>query len=90
MTNYDSMETFHDPNAQAVDMAQSVWKRFRKHHSAIVGAVIFGILVLMTVFASLSPYDPEPSNLPEKFQAPSITHWFGTDPLGRDLFTRIL
>jgi peptide/nickel transport system permease protein len=48
------------------------------------------MLLLLTLFASLSPFDPEKSNLPDKFQAPSAAHWLGTDALGRDLLTRIL
>jgi peptide/nickel transport system permease protein len=89
MTNYNSIEITHKP-AQAVDLAQNVWKRFRRHRGAIVGAIIFGILVLMCILAPLSPYDPEKSNLPDKFQPPSASHFLGTDALGRDLLTRIL
>jgi peptide/nickel transport system permease protein len=44
----------------------------------------------MCILAPLSPYDPEKSNLPDKFQAPSASHFLGTDALGRDLLTRIL
>jgi len=78
------------PAAQTVSAAQNVWKRFTKHRGAIAGAVIFGILAVICILAPLSPYDPEKSNLPEKFQAPSTSHWLGTDALGRDLFTRII
>lgn len=90
MSDYDSIEVFHDPTAQTVSVAQSVWRRFRRHRGAIVGAVIFGWLVLMSVLAPLSPYEPEKSNLPERFEPPSAAHWLGTDALGRDLFTRII
>jgi len=76
--------------AQPVDLAQNVWKRFRRHRGAIAGGIIFGTLVIMIILAPLSTYDPEASNLPEKFNAPSAAHWLGTDALGRDLFTRIL
>jgi len=85
MTTYSSIET-----AQSLDLTQNVWKRFRRHRAAIAGVIIFGILVIMTALAPLSMFDPEASNLPEKFSAPSPTHWLGSDALGRDLFTRIL
>jgi len=85
MSSYSSIETAH-----SVDLAQNVWKRFRRHRGAIIGAIIFGILILMCVLSPLSPYDAEKSNLPEKFQPPSTSHLLGTDALGRDLFTRIL
>jgi len=84
------IETIESPAEQSVDLAQNVWKRFRRHRGAIAGGVIFTVLALMCILAPLSPYDPEKSNLPEKFQPPSAAHWLGTDALGRDLFTRIL
>ena len=90
MSDYDSIEIIHEPSTQAVDLAQNVWKRFRRHRGAIAGAIAFSILVMMTMLAPLSPFDPKRSNLPEKFSAPSPAHWVGTDALGRDLFTRIL
>jgi len=90
MTDYDSIEIIHEPTAQRVDLAQNVWKRFTKHRGAIAGAIIISILILMCSLAPLLPHDAEKSNLPDKFQPPSASHWLGTDALGRDLFTRIL
>lgn len=72
------------------DLASNVWKRFTKHRGAIVGIIIFSILVTLCTFAFLSPFDSEKSNLPEKFRPPSASHILGTDALGRDLLTRIL
>jgi peptide/nickel transport system permease protein len=46
--------------------------------------------VLAVLLAPLSPYDPEKSNIQNRFQPPSWQHPMGTDPLGRDLLTRIL
>jgi peptide/nickel transport system permease protein len=85
MTTYSSIET-----AQPPDLTQNVWKRFKRHRAAIAGVFVFGLMVILIAVAPLSIYDPEASNLPEKFSAPSTTHWLGTDALGRDLFTRIL
>jgi peptide/nickel transport system permease protein len=85
MTAYASIET-----TQSLDLTQNVWKRFKRHRGAIAGVIIFGMLVILITLAPLSTFDPEASNLPEKFSAPSTTHWLGTDALGRDLFTRIL
>jgi peptide/nickel transport system permease protein len=90
MSDYSSIEIPLSPKDQATDLASNVWKRFRHHRAAIAGAVVFAILLLLTLFAFLSPYDPEKSDLPDKFQAPSASHMLGTDALGRDLLTRIL
>jgi peptide/nickel transport system permease protein len=71
-------------------MGSLAWKRFRKHPGAMVGALVLILLILAIVFAGLSPYDPEKSDIKNKFQPPSLAHPFGTDGLGRDLMTRVL
>jgi len=70
--------------------ARVVWKRFRRHLGAQVGSLLLLILVLAVLLAPLSPYDPEKSRILDRFQPPSWQHPMGTDPLGRDLLTRIL
>jgi peptide/nickel transport system permease protein len=71
-------------------MASMVWKRFRRHPGAIAGSVVLTIIILFAILAPLSPYDPLASDLPSRLQPPSLEHPFGTDALGRDLFTRCL
>ena len=75
---------------QSASMGAGVWKRFRKHPGAIFGFIVIFILAALTLLAPLSPYDPEASNLPDRNNAPSLSHPMGTDALGRDLFTRVL
>jgi peptide/nickel transport system permease protein len=67
-----------------------IWKRFRRHPGAIMGCVVLGCIIFAVVFAGLSPYDPEKSDIAFRNQPPSITHPMGTDALGRDLMTRVL
>lgn len=67
-----------------------VWRRFRRHPGALVGAIVLTLLVLSTLLVPLSPYDPEVSDLASKLQPPSWEHPFGTDSLGRDMLTRVL
>ena len=71
-------------------MAFLVWKRFRRHPGAMVGAVILTILIISVTLAGLSPHDPEISNIKNRFQPPSWTYPFGTDGLGRDILVRVL
>jgi len=71
-------------------MFTMVWKRFRRHPGAIAGLIVLSIIILGVVFAPLSPYDPEASDIRNRFQPPSLQHPFGTDALGRDLLTRCL
>jgi len=71
-------------------MGSLVWRRFRRHPGAMVGAVILTIMVLSVLLAGLSPYDPEVSDIKNRFQPPTWTHLFGTDGLGRDVLVRVL
>ena len=71
-------------------MASLVWRRFRRHPGAMVGAVILTILIISVTLAGLSPHDPEISNIKNRFQPPSWTYPFGTDGLGRDILVRVL
>lgn len=49
------------------------------------------VLILIAVFApQLAPYEPAAQNLPARLESPNRAHWFGTDELGRDIFSRIL
>jgi peptide/nickel transport system permease protein len=76
--------------AQNTSMRAGIWKRFRKHPGAIFGFIVLFSLVILTILAPLSPYDPEASDMPARYQPPSTSHLMGTDALGRDLFTRTL
>jgi len=71
-------------------MTRMIWRRFRHHPGAVAGSVVLGLLVLSIALVSFSPYDPEASDVPSRLQSPSLEHPFGTDPLGRDLLTRVL
>lgn len=76
--------------SQPETMRGLVWKRFRRHPGAIAGSIVLTCIILAVTLASLSPYDPNQSNLSERYQPPSIAHPMGTDALGRDLMTRVL
>jgi peptide/nickel transport system permease protein len=52
---------------------------------------VFATILTCTVFAgSLAPYDPDEVHLSNTLSAPSASHWFGTDQLGRDMLSRLL
>jgi peptide/nickel transport system permease protein len=59
--------------------------------SAAVAAVVLALIVFGVVFAGLvAPYSPDAFDFTHLYGAPSWAHPFGTDELGRDLFTRVL
>ena len=67
------------------------WNIFKKNKVAMVclGIVIF--LCLVAIFAPyITPYDPNAQVLADKLMAPCSKYWFGTDHLGRDIFSRVV
>ena len=67
-----------------------IWRRFRRHRFALIAAIMLLLMVALVVGAPLSRYSPTDQNPRNDFAPPSAEHWFGTDELGRDVFTRIL
>lgn len=59
-----------------------------------LGAISLLVILLMVfagVFADyVAPYDPLETSLLERLQPPSLEHWFGTDPFGRDILSRLI
>ena len=68
------------------------WRKFKKQHVALGALVFVLLLVLVALLAPwITPYDAENFFDYDKLNTPpSAAHWFGVDPLGRDIFSRIL
>ncbi len=68
-----------------------VWRRLRRNRAAIVGGVIVLLFVFIAIFAPwLSPYPPNEGELTKRLKPPCREHLLGTDPLGRDLLSRVI
>ena len=68
---------------------KDVFMRFRKNKLAMIGIVVLFLLIFMAIFGPyMTGYDYATNDLTSKNQPPSSEHWFGTDDLGRDVFTR--
>ncbi len=76
---------------RALSTRQLAWRRFRRHKLAMGSAVVLILLALVAIFAKyVSPYGFKELDLLSAFKGPSARHWFGTDELGRDEFTRVI
>jgi peptide/nickel transport system permease protein len=72
--------------------AYVAWRRFSANRLAFLGLLIIIALLVVAAFADvLAPYSPTVGDLKNaRLLAPSSAHWFGTDDLGRDIYSRIL
>ncbi|MBN6186180.1 ABC transporter permease [Aneurinibacillus sp. BA2021] len=91
------MQTTAQVTTQApVNVRQSspwrdAWYQLKKQKTALIGlfVILFFIVVgLLAPVITSQPWDGQ--NLAEKLKPPSAQHWFGTDDLGRDIFTRVV
>lgn len=80
--------------AQPIDVESAEARRGRSRWlniPLVIGGIILLIIVLAAAFAPLiSSFDPTVPDPANALLGPSATHWFGTDNLGRDIFTRVL
>ena len=79
-----------DIGAKSLTSWADVWRRFRSNKLALLGLVLL-VLVVVLLFAgpAVSGQDYQYIDASQKNQLPSAEHWFGTDDMGRDLFTRV-
>jgi len=80
-----------NPDAKGKEgIAPLIIRRFFKHRLAGIAIAVLAVLVIGSVFAFLSHYSPTEQNPTNSFQKSNGEHWFGTDELGRDVFSRVI
>lgn len=87
-----------NPNSATAPVMEEVsgpwrdaWRAFRKNKIAMIGLMIIIFFIVIALIAPLiAPFDYKDQQLMDRLKAPSSAHWFGTDDLGRDLFSRVL
>ncbi|MGD9893593.1 MAG: ABC transporter permease [Dehalococcoidia bacterium] len=69
----------------------ALWRFVRRKPLGAVGGAIILAFIVVAVFADLiAPYPYDQIHRGDRLQGPSTEYWFGTDNLGRDLFSRIV
>jgi len=81
--------------AAAADSAEDTpfvlprWRWVRKHPTLIVGALLLIVVAGLSIAAPwIATHDPQDIDPLARMQTASAEHWFGTDALGRDVFSR--
>lgn len=74
----------------SLSFGQDAWRRFKQNKVAMISAVILLIIVLLSIFAPmLSPHAFDGKDIPNKNKFYMPGYFFGTDHMGRDLWTRV-
>ena len=77
--------------APALRLSKSFLQRAFKHRSFVLGAVLTFLLVFAATLSLVwTPWSPYEIDMAQKLQAPSLSHWLGTDPFGRDIASLLL
>jgi peptide/nickel transport system permease protein len=80
-----------EPRTHHDSPARRAVRRLLKRRTAVVGLVVVVLMVLLALFAPwVAPFDPLATSFTIVRKAPSDTHWFGTDEVGRDLLSRVI
>ncbi len=68
-----------------------LWRDFRSNPLAMAGLIIALFLIVASLLAPwIATYDPSAQDLTNRLAKPSLEHWFGTDELGRDVYSRVV
>ena len=77
--------------AAARPLRKDIWRRFRRNKLAVVGLVMIVVLVVVAIFApAIAPYEISERDTGDFRAPPSSDHWFGTDTIGQDVFSRVV
>jgi peptide/nickel transport system permease protein len=75
--------------APATMWRQRLWRYVRRHPTMIIGGALLLLMAVMAVFAPyLGTVDPQALSPIRRLRWPSAQYWFGTDMLGRDVYSR--
>ena len=85
-----TQEEANEISRPTVSYWQDAWRRLRKNPVAMGALFVLGLLIIMVIVGPhIRGYDYINMNVTEKNLGASSKYWFGTDSLGRDLFSRV-
>lgn len=96
--HYEQIRTKPDPETpEAEEIRKSVgywraaWRRFKRNKMAVAGGCVVLVMMILAALAPLvAPYGYDETHYEHTFEGSSLKFLFGTDELGRDMFSRVL
>ncbi len=77
--------------ARQISRTNRAWNEFRRNRLALAGMIFILFISAMAILAPIvATHDPNVQVLEERLDPPSPEHWFGTDELGRDFYSRLV
>jgi peptide/nickel transport system permease protein len=91
MSGIETAALASDDRASVLARPPTLWQRLRKHRLFMTGAAIFGVFLLLAIFADLLQLlPPEKMQVRLRFKTPDTPYPLGTDNYGRDIWSRLL
>src|SRR5450432_2435937 len=79
------------PPAVSRSTSTAILAKLFRRKLVLAGAIVLTGVALLAIFAPwITPYDPMALKILDRLQSPRAAHWFGTDELGRDVFSRVI
>ncbi|MGW5523499.1 dipeptide ABC transporter ATP-binding protein [Gordonia sp. NPDC003950] len=80
-----------EPTAAATEPTDSAWRLFLRNRASVAGLIVILVVIICALFGQwIAPYGANDIDVPDALAAPSWSHLFGTDDLGRDVFSRVV
>lgn len=94
MSTHSDIRTPQQGTERLMNSRQMAWFRFRRNPSALIGAAMVVSVVLAAIFAPILSPSPQSAgsfvDFANRHSPPSAEFWFGTDNVGRDVFSRVI
>lgn len=74
--------------AEPESFGKRFWNNLQQNKAVLICLFLLSVIILLSIFIFLSPYDPDEIHIAEKYMPACSTHIWGTDAMGRDYFTR--
>lgn len=89
--NSDNSATLEKPPNLRIQSWKNFYSKLRKNKAALVGGILIILFIIVAIVGPFfTPYEPSKQIITDKLATPSLDHWFGTDHLGRDIFSRVI